>query len=73
MKNIKNNLRACRKAKGLSQFQVMQYLGLKSMDRISRWESGLAYPSVVNFIKLLELYDVTPREMYPVEENININ
>lgn len=51
------------------QKQVANHLGFTSTDRISLWERGLAYPSVPNFIQLLELYKVTPDEIYPRKTN----
>jgi transcriptional regulator with XRE-family HTH domain len=58
---IPNNLKECRKKAGLTQYEVMVKLGLKSMDRISKWERGRKYPNVINFLDLLEIYEASPR------------
>jgi transcriptional regulator with XRE-family HTH domain len=63
---IPNNLKECRKKAGLTQYDVMIKLGLKSMDRISKWERGRKYPSVPNLLKLSSLYQVDPKELYPL-------
>ena len=59
-----NNLRRYRIDKGLTQQQVADYLGFVSTDRISRWEQGLMYPHVRNFLKLVKLYGVPAEEVY---------
>ena len=56
MKTIAEILKEGRIRKGLTQYEVAQYLGFKSMDRISRWEHGVAEPSVRNFLRLARLY-----------------
>jgi transcriptional regulator with XRE-family HTH domain len=65
MKTIPNTLREHRLRKGLAQWDVAVHLGFRSTDRISRWENGIMYPHVTNFIKLIELYKATPKELYP--------
>ncbi len=64
MKAIQNNLRHYRELKGLTQLQVATYLGLKSSTRISKWEKGVLYPHVRNFVRLLELYEIQATEIY---------
>lgn len=64
MNTIQNNLRHYRELKGLTQQQVADYLGFKSTARISKWEKGLQYPHVTNFIELLKLYEITAFEVY---------
>lgn len=59
-----NRLKEFRKAKKLRQTDVAKYLGFKSTDRISRWEKGTMYPHVLNFLKLIELYEVEAGEVY---------
>ena len=66
MKTIQNNLRHYRELKNLTQQQVADYLGFKSTARISKWEKGVQYPHVTNFIELLKLYDVSPCEIYEI-------
>lgn len=63
-----NALRFYRKQKGLSQGDVAGYLGFKSTDRISRWEKGIAYPHVLNAIKLENLYGASIKDFYSSED-----
>ena len=58
MKTIAELLLEGRTRKGLTQFQVMLHLGLKSTDRISKWEHGRAEPGAHNFRLLVTLYDI---------------
>ncbi|MBZ0242678.1 MAG: helix-turn-helix domain-containing protein, partial [Bacteroidales bacterium] len=44
--------------------QVADYLGFKSTARISKWEKGVQWPHVRHFIKIVELYQVAPLELY---------
>ena len=53
-----------RELKGLRQLDVACALGFSSTDRISKWEEGLAYPHIINWIKLSRLYGVKPEELY---------
>lgn len=62
---IKNNLKALRIHYGLKQKEVATFLGMKSEDRISLWENGLAVPGLTNLFKLSMLYNVSPYELYP--------
>jgi transcriptional regulator with XRE-family HTH domain len=61
MKNIKsktifNSLRKYRRAKGLSQKDVAEILGIKSTSQISRWERGVCLPITSNLLDLALLY-----------------
>ena len=60
-----NSLRRYRKAAGMRQLDVACALGLNGCERISKWENGAADPNVDNLFRLLVLYKVTPRELYP--------
>ena len=60
-----NKLRFYRERAGLTQKDVAAALGLDCTDRISRWENGVAMPSVPNLFKLADIYKVMPHEMYP--------
>ncbi len=62
---IQNTLLEHRKKTGLTQLDVAQELGLKSTDRISRWEQGLTYPHVGNLARMARLYGVSMDELYP--------
>lgn len=61
---VPNNLFAHRKQAGLLQSDVAKALGLDCINRISRWERGIAMPSVANLFKLARLYGVKPEELY---------
>jgi len=63
-KRYKNSLRKHRLLMGYKQNEVAKLLGLKSASRISRWEKGLAMPSVDNLIKLSVLYATLMNEFY---------
>ena len=58
-KTLAEILKEGRINQGLSQYDVAQRLGFKSMDRISRWESGKARPSIENLNKLINLYEIS--------------
>ena len=62
--HIPNRLRKHRKMMGYTQKEVARLLGLAGSDRISQWEQGLKYPSVVNLIKLSVIYHVFPTDLY---------
>jgi transcriptional regulator with XRE-family HTH domain len=67
MSYIPNTLREHRKRAGLRQRDVANKLNILGVDRISRWERGLAYPSVPNLFKLAEVYNVPVEFLYPVK------
>ena len=52
----KMRFKKAREAKGLSQKYVALTLGVKPPN-ISRWESGVNYPTVENLIALAHLYE----------------
>jgi len=39
-------------------------LGHASSDRISHWEKGVAFPGMVNLLKLTLIYRVPPEQFY---------
>jgi len=55
-KSIPNNLRKYRRAKGLTQKEVAFVLGLKGITLLSRWESGVRVPGLLDIFKLALLY-----------------
>jgi len=57
-KRIPNSLRKYRKARGLTQEDVVRILGLKNTSTISRWEVGVRLPKPPNMFKLAVLYRV---------------
>ncbi len=63
-KIIPNSLLAHRQKAGLLQSDVAKALGLDCINRISRWEHGIAMPSVPNLFKLARLYGARAEELY---------
>lgn len=63
-RHIPNRLKRYRSMMGFTQKQVAQLLGHESPGRLSRWEKGCAYPSVINLFKLSILYHALPDELY---------
>jgi DNA-binding XRE family transcriptional regulator len=62
---IVNNVKALRKSACLRQQDLAVELGIAAFDRISRWEMGLAYPSVQHLARLMQIFNVQPEEIYP--------
>ena len=61
------NLSAFRKAKGLSQEEFAEKLGV-SRQAISKWENGLTSPEMANIGKICEILEVTPNALLGYEE-----
>ena len=61
---VSNNLKEYRLKTGLTQKQVAQILGLQCEDRLSHWEKGQAMPSIINLIKLAEIYSTDISSIY---------
>lgn len=59
-----NNLKEYRLKANLRQTDVARILGTDCADRISRWEQGKAFPSVINLFKLAVIYGASPQELY---------
>jgi len=55
-KPIPNCLRKWRMIRGLKQREVAAILGLNHANIISKWESGISFPSPMNIIRLAALY-----------------
>ncbi len=49
---------------GYKQAEVVNILGLKSTNRLSRWEKGIAMPSAKNLFKLSILYHTLADQLY---------
>ena len=62
--SIPNNLRQCRRDRGLGQEQVATALGLKNKTLISRWERGRAIPNLINVLRLCDLYEVSVTNLF---------
>ncbi len=59
-----NSLRRHRKSAGLRQREVARALGLKTPERISKWENGAVLPKPWSLMKLAVLYHVPPQELF---------
>lgn len=62
---IKNELRNVRHELNLRQLDVVCKLGFSTTDRLSRWEKGIAMPSLINLFRLAAIYEVAPHHLYP--------
>lgn len=60
-----NKLRTYRKTTGYSQKEIAKVFGFKYINNISRWEKGLAIPSLEFLFCLSHLYGASPQELYP--------
>ena len=63
-RHIPNRLRKHRRISGYKQSEVAEILGLRSTNRLSRWEKGLSLPSLNNLFKLSALYKTLVEELY---------
>ncbi|MBQ4322379.1 MAG: helix-turn-helix transcriptional regulator, partial [Clostridia bacterium] len=61
------NLRAIRKARGISQTEVAKRLFV-TPQTVSKWENGNALPDVTNLCHLSELLQTTPNRLLGVGE-----
>lgn len=62
---FKNYLRTCRKKLDISQAEVAAILGLESPEMVSRWERGLAVPTLEESIALRVLFKKRFEELWP--------
>lgn len=58
------NIRLIRKAKGLTQKQLADAIGL-TQSAVSQWEGGEAAPTVQNQLKIAKALGVTARGLFP--------
>ena len=58
-KQFGNTLRTLRKAKGYTQQQAADLLGLKNKSTLASWEVGKSEPDGYTFLKLCKLYGVS--------------
>ena len=56
------NIRALRKARKMSQNDLAKFFGI-SVNAVSKWENGLAEPSIDRLQTLAELFGVTMDEL----------
>jgi transcriptional regulator with XRE-family HTH domain len=62
--SLPNNLKLVRKEAGLRQIDVAHKLGFTTSERISAWEKGKCFPSIVNLFKISVVYEKMPHELY---------
>jgi transcriptional regulator with XRE-family HTH domain len=60
-----NNLFMLRHIRGLELKQVASMLQQRSTSQLSSYESGAAVPGLRNYLKLMLIYDATPKDMLP--------
>src|ERR1700753_2364334 len=63
-KQYPNLLRKHRKNAGLRQREVARLLGLKTAERLSRWENGMHKPMPKTVFLLAQIYQVSPQELF---------
>jgi transcriptional regulator with XRE-family HTH domain len=59
-----NRLRSFRRGMGYTRKQVARMVGLADKSPLSRWERGLAMPSMVQVFRLARICRVLPHELY---------
>ncbi len=59
-----NNLKQLRVERGYSQQKLAELVGLKCQNRLSRWEKGVAVPSLQNLVRLSQIYGVLLTDLY---------
>ena len=58
--DFSKNIKQARLDAGLTGKRVAQLLGKSSHSCIYNWESGLALPTLIDFVRLCEIYKTTP-------------
>ena len=53
-----------RRCSGYSQKKVARMLGLSDTSILSRWEHGIAVPSMVQVFRLAGIYRTLPHELF---------
>lgn len=69
LQSVGENIRSLRIDKGLSQDYIAELLGV-SHQAVSRWENGLAAPSVDNIAELCEVFDVSFEQLLCLNRQI---
>lgn len=64
-KDVGNNIKWARKSKGLTQKQVADMLFM-TQQQYSRFENGVFQLSYELIIKLCEIYDITPNDIFNI-------
>ncbi|QKJ32445.1 helix-turn-helix transcriptional regulator [Mucilaginibacter mali] len=71
-----NSIRERRLARGLTQRELSDLLGLRCESRLSRWENGLSLPSTTNLIEIARSLRARPEELIEADKSckgINIS
>ena len=63
-RRIPNELKRCRRHRGLSQKEVADYLGFKNTTWISRWENGDTLPNLISALRLSGLYQIPVETLF---------
>lgn len=56
---MNTKIRELRKAAGLTQQQLSERMGLKSISAVAMWETGERTPNLENIKKLAEIFGTT--------------
>lgn len=63
-------LRRIRRERGVSVRQIMEHLGLGSMQSVYRYEAGYSYPAADRLIQLADLLGVEPKTLFTYRDFI---
>lgn len=62
-KKVGENLKEARKYKNMTQLQVANILGM-TQQQYSRFENGVFELNYYQIIKLCEMFDITPNDLF---------
>ena len=68
---MKNRIAEFRKAKGLTQKQLAEALGMTTYQSLQQYENGRFVPNVYTAILIAKALDTTVEELFPLEEFLN--
>ena len=68
-RQVGENLKSARKAKGLTQRQTAEIM-LMTQQQYSRFENGVFELNYDQILKLCKLFDITPNELFYIEDKI---
>ena len=66
-KQVGENLKSARKAKGLTQRQTAEIM-LMTQQQYSRFENGVFELNYDQILKLCKLFDITPNELFYTDD-----
>lgn len=70
-KNIASNITKYRKQMKLSQKELAEAVGAKSLTTVSSWERGANAPDIETLFKLCDLFHISVDEMYGVKHSLD--